>query len=81
MFMQSMVLLVMGFGFVFAFLFAMIAAVSITTKLLNRFDPPAPVAVAKSRKIVPSRAAESASDDEPTAIAAAAAFARQNHVG
>ena len=78
MFMQSMVLLVMGFGFVFAFLYAMIAAVTLTTKLLNRFDPPAPAAAVKPRKAVPSRAAESASDDEPPAVAAVAAFARQS---
>jgi sodium pump decarboxylases, gamma subunit len=76
MFMQSMVLLVMGFGFVFAFLYAMIAAVSLTTKLLNRFDPPAPEAASKSRKTI--REAAPAADDEPTAIAIAVAAERQH---
>ena len=78
MLLQSMVLLVMGFGFVFAFLFAMIAAVSLTTKFLNRFCPSAPISTPRPVvKTLPKPQPTTASPDEKIAVAAAATFAQR----
>jgi sodium pump decarboxylase gamma subunit len=80
MFLQAMVLLVMGFGFVFAFLFAMIAALSISARILRPSGGIRPEAAPKAKRPANTKTAEvsAVSGDEAVAVAAAAALARRH---